>query len=871
MSQTVWALIYLLLFRAGTAGEVTLQCRVSPAGALHPVHAQLERFEAGPGCAAREGGAKETHVIAVARPNHSTDKLVTVVLRPLSYSHPVHRPVILVLSSQHAMHWVLESDGLPENLHILVQVPANSTLEKGSVSARVHAIPSLPWRPRALLRWTLQRHATISSLTHSASANRVYLRLGEDPSMPSVCRLQSLFLSHNYMASKLQGQEVNGCASSDRLSNPEVHVIKLWSAGSGLCGSLQVEVSVSLLPPVADAGWCNVVLVLSSAAPVNWALVTPGLRGHITVHSSHSVTPLYPPKPDLTMSSIIVPDLLAAPDLLAWANQNGYPSVMSYTEAHLANRFVIKLKGGGAVQAMREAKAEETWLRHWLSHEVSDGVGSRKVVSVQCVDGRLTVSVDKSSLQALALSVSAVTLRDPSCQARSNRSHFLLAFPVISCGTEGEMEQHGREVQYKNTILLWRSKPSLSMQGKKEEKPANESTPLVIHFRCTAPLPALTSASTPSTSSRPQGMLRSGSGPGPAPDSGPPWLPVAHAGPLLSMRLFATDRFEQRAVGPCMVTVHGRVYAEISGSMEVSERLEVRSCVFSPLSDPRTQTSWPIIRDFCPVDSSFITHTETRTEHRAGEDGDRDTENDKGEREDSNEEGQEEDEAEREQDTGEDEELLVPKTREDEEGTGTRRLPSDNQREKRIRGSRVRVSREVEVGQQTERTERMEKTVQLRFSFILRPVFNNSIQFLHCSLELCGDATETHRDCTHTPAPTHTPAARQCEYRNLSRPVLVTYLPDALVGLVPPPAGKLAQKPRVTETVMPRHSSSSGVASSVLISVIAAFLMGIVMMGALWCIYSCTGRPATARRNSLQETPNSWSPMSPLEQTTSSV
>lgn len=54
-----------------------------------------------------------------------------------------------------------------------------------------------------------------------------------------------------------------------------------------LLRSLQVEVSVSLLPPVADAGWCNVVLVLSSAAPVNWALVTPGLRGHITVHVRH--------------------------------------------------------------------------------------------------------------------------------------------------------------------------------------------------------------------------------------------------------------------------------------------------------------------------------------------------------------------------------------------------------------------------------------------------------------------------------------------------------------------------------------------------------------------------------------------------------
>lgn len=54
-----------------------------------------------------------------------------------------------------------------------------------------------------------------------------------------------------------------------------------------LLRSVQVEVSVSLLPPVADAGWCNVVLVLDSVAPVNWAFVTPGLRGHVTVYVRH--------------------------------------------------------------------------------------------------------------------------------------------------------------------------------------------------------------------------------------------------------------------------------------------------------------------------------------------------------------------------------------------------------------------------------------------------------------------------------------------------------------------------------------------------------------------------------------------------------
>lgn len=55
-----------------------LQCSVAPVGALHPVQGLLERFEVGPGCAARESGNKETHVIAVGRVTNSPDNKVTI-------------------------------------------------------------------------------------------------------------------------------------------------------------------------------------------------------------------------------------------------------------------------------------------------------------------------------------------------------------------------------------------------------------------------------------------------------------------------------------------------------------------------------------------------------------------------------------------------------------------------------------------------------------------------------------------------------------------------------------------------------------------------------------------------------------------------
>jgi len=45
-----------------------------------------------------------------------------------------------------------------------------------------------------------------------------------------------------------------------------------------------------------------------------------------------------------------------------------------------------------------------------------------------------------------------VTLRDPECRAQSNNSHFLLAFPVTSCGTEAVLQGHPRGVEYKNTV-----------------------------------------------------------------------------------------------------------------------------------------------------------------------------------------------------------------------------------------------------------------------------------------------------------------------------------------------------------------------------------------------------------------------------------
>lgn len=50
------------------------------------------------------------------------DVQVTVLLKPLSLSPPPRRSLILLLSSQVPLHWLLDAEQLPSDLSVLVQV-----------------------------------------------------------------------------------------------------------------------------------------------------------------------------------------------------------------------------------------------------------------------------------------------------------------------------------------------------------------------------------------------------------------------------------------------------------------------------------------------------------------------------------------------------------------------------------------------------------------------------------------------------------------------------------------------------------------------------------------------------------------------------
>ncbi|XP_047426796.1 transforming growth factor beta receptor type 3 isoform X2 [Mugil cephalus] len=854
LSGVGWTICCLfLLWERPAALTAEGRCSVgAPVGARHPVQGLLERFEAGLGCAARERGNKETHVIALGRVTNSPENTVTVMLKPLSLSPAPLRALHLLLSHKLPVTWWLEAERLPPNLPVLVQVSPNSSVQSRDLRLHVQTVNSLPFHPRALYRWALKHHSNLSSLTHATHGNRVYIRVGEDPTLPAACQLQSMFLSRNYMTSDLQLQEVQGCAHASAAgTSPEVHVIKLHSAGSGLCGSLQVEVIVSLVPPVATSKVRKVVLILSSSVPVNWAIAARGVRGHISVHSSNSVSPPFPPEPDLTLTSTLSSDLSTISDLLAWTRGIGYAKVTSYTEADLANRFVIHLAEGGTDEvvvlnplAVRPSWAEERRLRQWLNSG-GRAQGGRESFTVKCEDGLLSVTVDRRILQSLSVPVAAVTLRDLTCQAQTNGSHFLLVFPVLSCGTEGLLLGEPRGVQYKNMVLLWRDKPqALNQTGK-------SNSPLGIHFSCMASIPSPLSptAATADDNSdddednvhHPQTGLVPWVPDGPGSDSGLGHLPLLRhrSGPVLLLKLFVNERYEHSQVGPCVITADQRVYVEISAKAPHADVVQIKSCIISPVSDPKKSPFWTLISDGCSSDSSLSLGAAT-----------------KGKEEEDDQEDKEE--------------------KDGREKGGMHDNTGRKEKEPRME------KRTMSVGDE-------EEMQSVRFSFILRPVYNDSMQFLHCSLRLCdsdligGEVMmgTMKKDCQaglHIPPLISRSQTDQCEIRNLSRPMVVTQPMRSLVPKMQAPVGQRTKRLSVAPQARPdpQHSSFVDQTGPIMGIVFVAFLMGVSLMGGLWCIYNYTGaRPASFREGPLTDQTrgghNIWSPSSMSDHSSSSV
>ncbi|XP_051061075.1 transforming growth factor-beta receptor type 3-like protein [Phodopus roborovskii] len=161
-----------------------------------------------------------------------------------------------------------------------------------------------------------------------------------------------------------------------------------------------------------------------------------------------------------------------------------------------------------------------------------------------------------------------------------------------------------------------------------------------------------------------------------------------------------------------------------------------------------------------------------------------------------------------------------------------------------------------------------------RFSFRLRPVFNASVQFLHCQISRCRRRSHRHRAVRQTPTPVTPPAPSQClpqdeacagsgesfgtdspHLHTLTQPIVVT-VPR------PPPRPSKSLPGRAVGPEPPAPVAAALEPGPVVALVLAAFVLGAALAAGLGliCAHSAPPAPGQPPRASSPSGPQLQSP-----------
>ncbi|TFJ97620.1 Peptidyl-Lys metalloendopeptidase [Platysternon megacephalum] len=539
-------LLLLLLWGQSAAAWRWALCRPGPLSARHPVLGFWERIRAGSGCASRGHSAsgREVHVLVLRGPaGRMGARQVSLELGPV----PPSRAPIFVLSSPVPVVWSLQTAQVVLGEQWTFQVsPGSRVSALGGVTVTE---TWLPQTPRGLLRWAHEEHGGVSSLAVYRGINTVYVQLGDDGVSPGACKLRRNFLSPTHFASDLRSRPLRGCLTSDPPRDPEVHVILSKGARPRPPAHLTVELQ-------APGGCCSprreLIMVLKSEGATSWLVRIHHMAGRLRVLASHEVSvSSTEPEPDLAVSSSMSLGLAYASDPMAWAMEQGLPGITSYTEAEQVNRFLVIVGLDGdpkaprpSIPLPRPAKISPmVWERSQAAPGGGSTVGLAGALSVACLSERVAVHVNKDMLQAARLSPARVTLRDPSCAAQSNGSHFLLESPLAGCGALRipALDPTSGVGRYQNAVVLRGSGPGSVPGGPPLPVGQAEDSSESIEFSCSSP-----ALSQPSRSAEP------------IPD-----LPFHLGRVLLSLEVYSSEVFA-KAQGPCMVSANSRVFVEVT-------------------------------------------------------------------------------------------------------------------------------------------------------------------------------------------------------------------------------------------------------------------------------------------------------------------
>ncbi|XP_053326220.1 transforming growth factor beta receptor type 3 isoform X4 [Spea bombifrons] len=560
ISQCLLMLYLLLFLRPASSGPVPgTQCVLSPVTDSHPVQALLESFTVLSGCASKGTAShpQEVHIINVRCAEEDpcqSEKMVTLYLTPIS-TIPVHRkPLVFILNSPQALTWELKTERLETGIPKFFFVSQGSTVryEAGNFSLSSQAQDKeLPSGNDDLLAWAHKNYGAVTSFTEVKLSKNIYIKVGEDPLFPPMCRIEKNFLSLNYLASYLQPQYAEGCILSMSTEERSVHIIELDAPSSKPYSSFQVDIIVDIRPFHPEAKLVkNLVLILKCRTAVNWVIKAHDIQGKLEVLTPNSISFGKETDKSLFTSKLVTPNIPSTKEnLLRWALDNGYYPVTSFTHAPVANRFNIELHDD------LEMNDDDDSL---MPPELTE---------------LLRISNHDGAFSSLPDGFPIMLDRGRNREGERSPTDVLDKIPFID-GLPQEPEEVTGNIKVALSV-----KCDQEMMMAAIEKDS-------LQFNCTVP------QDTDSSAGITFGALNN---------------------VTFNMDLYKTDLFLTPSQKHFSVAENGPVYVEVSVTKAVKDlSFAIQTCFISPHSNPDIMSEYTIIENICPKDESVKFYNVTR-------------------------------------------------------------------------------------------------------------------------------------------------------------------------------------------------------------------------------------------------------------------
>ncbi|CAM9675560.1 unnamed protein product [Bubo scandiacus] len=390
-------------------------CDLQPVTAEPPIVLSYATSTVQRGCVSSSslGSGHEVHVLSIEWSKVSAFPLKVFVT---PRAGDCSRPVVLVLLCTHCAANVTSL--CPD---LLVRTDAHLVL--GTATSRGPE-PLMATGEGQLLAWARETYGGITSYSKVRDPRWVQLRLGEDAGSPPDCIPQERFDAVLHLETEVFFHGVKSCSHGDAQRTKTAHIVHLQPEPS----SPITEVNLSLTCP--ERAMNNQILILQSRVNLTWSLSVNNCHIQFLVSGNYKLVSI----PSMLIPGELLPD--TEQGLVAKAFEKNYSVIASYSAIPTSTRISLEIQEHEVVRRAPATSTPPAPTVNSLAHMLLLMLEPWK-----CTDETMEIVIARSHLEPIK-DVVNITLRDISCQAEKNATHFMLKTPLSHCGTSLEGRGH---------------------------------------------------------------------------------------------------------------------------------------------------------------------------------------------------------------------------------------------------------------------------------------------------------------------------------------------------------------------------------------------------------------------------------------------